>query len=137
MRLPGPEGQQVATYLGWLMHRTLGGVMAGGLFVMPGAVAIMALSFIYVMFGNVGFVAALFFGLKSAVLAIVLEAVQRIGKRALKNNVMRAIAAAAFVGIFLFNAPFPAIILVAGLLGFAGGPPGPPPFSPGRGPCAP
>jgi chromate transporter len=133
MLLPGPEAQQLATYLGWLMHRTLGGVMAGGLFVLPGAVAIMALSFIYVLFGHVGFVAALFFGLKSAVLAIVLEAVQRVGKRALKNNVMRAIAAAAFIGIFFFDAPFPAIILAAGLIGFAGARAGLPQFALGGG----
>src|SRR5271166_3084123 len=85
MLLPGPEAQQLATYIGWLMHGTLGGVMAGGLFVLPGLVAIMALSWIYVLFGHLGVVAALFFGLKSAVLAIVLEAVQRIGRRALKN----------------------------------------------------
>src|SRR5215216_4048782 len=88
MLLPGPEAQQLATYVGWLMHRTLGGIMAGGLFVVPGIVSIMGLSMIYVAFGKVGAVAALFFGLKAAVLAIVLEAVIRIGKRSLKNNVM-------------------------------------------------
>jgi chromate transporter len=80
MLLPGPEAQQLATYIGWLMHRTLGGVMAGGLFILPGVVAIMALSYVYAAFGNVPLVAALFFGLKAAVLAIVLEAVFRIGK---------------------------------------------------------
>src|SRR6516165_7807658 len=120
MLLPGPEAQQLATYIGWLMHRTLGGVMAGGLFVLPGIIAIMALSYVYAAFGNVPLVAALFFGLKAAVLAIVLEAVFRIGKRALKNNVMIALAAAAFVGIFFFNVPFPIIILAAALIGFAG-----------------
>jgi chromate transporter len=129
MLLPGPEAQQLATYLGWLMHRTLGGVMAGGLFVLPGAVAIMALSCIYVLFGAVGFVSALFFGLKCAVLAIVLEAVQRIGKRALTNNVMRAIAAAAFIGIFFFAAPFPAIIIGAAIIGFVGARAGLPQFA--------
>jgi chromate transporter len=100
MLLPGPEAQQLATYIGRLMHRTLGGMMAGGLFVVPGVISIMALSYIYVLFGNVGFVTALFFGLKAAVLAIVLRAVARVGKRALKNNVMYGLAAAAFIAIF-------------------------------------
>ena len=133
MLLPGPEAQQLATYIGWLMHGTLGGVMAGGLFVLPGMVAIMALSWIYVLFGHLGVVAALFFGLKSAVLAIVLEAVQRIGRRALKNGALRAIAAAAFVAIFFFGAPFPAIVIGAGLIGFFGGLAGLPQFLVGGG----
>jgi chromate transporter len=120
MLLPGPEAQQLATYIGWLMHRTLGGIMAGVLFVVPGIIAIMALSYVYAGYGNVPVIVALFFGLKAAVLAIVLEAVVRIGKRSLKNNVMLAIAAAAFVGIFFFNVPFPIIILGAALIGFAG-----------------
>ena len=120
MLLPGPEAQQLATYIGWLMHRTLGGIMAGVLFVVPGIIAIMALSYVYAGYGNVPAIAALFFGLKAAVLAIVLEAVARIGKRSLKNNVMRALAAAAFVGIFFFNIPFPIIILGAALIGFVG-----------------
>jgi chromate transporter len=120
MLLPGPEAQQLATYIGWLMHRTLGGLMAGGLFVVPGIVAIMGLSYVYAAFGSVPLVAALFFGLKAAVLAIVLEAVLRIGRRALKNNVLRGLAAAAFVAIFFFDVPFPIIILGAGLIGFAG-----------------
>ena len=89
MLLPGPEAQQLATYIGWLLHRTRGGVIAGGLFVLPGAIAIMALSWIYVLYGAVGIVSALFFGLKAAVLAIVLQAVVRIGKRALRNTAMR------------------------------------------------
>jgi chromate transporter len=118
MLLPGPEAQQLATYVGWLMHRTLGGIMAGGLFVVPGIIAIMALSYVYAAYGNVPVVVALFFGLKAAVLAIVLEAVVRIGKRALKNNVMVAIAAAAFIGIFFFAVPFPIIIIGAALIGF-------------------
>ncbi len=118
MLLPGPEAQQLATYMGWLMHRTLGGLMAGLLFILPGIVAIMALSWIYALFGNVGFVAALFFGLKAAVLAVVFEAVMRIGKRALKSRVMIAIAAAAFIAIFFFGVPFPLIILTAGIIGF-------------------
>ena len=121
MLLPGPEAQQLATYIGWLMHRTLGGIMAGGLFVLPGVVAIMALSWIYALYGKVGVVAALFFGLKAAVLAIVLEAVVRIGRRALRNRVMIAIAAVAFVAIFFFDVPFPLIILTAGAIGFFGG----------------
>ncbi|HKH27066.1 MAG TPA: chromate efflux transporter [Sphingomicrobium sp.] len=121
MLLPGPEAQQLATYIGWLMHRTLGGVMAGGLFIVPGIVSIMVLSVVYAAFGKVGLVAALFFGLKAAVLAIVLEAVVRIGKKSLKNNVMLALAAAAFIGIFFLDVPFPIIILAAGLIGFFGG----------------
>src|SRR5215204_7103395 len=93
MLLPGPEAQQLATYMGWLLHRTAGGIVAGGLFIVPGVIAIMALSYIYAAYGNVGFVEALFFGLKAAVLAIVIEAVVRVGKRALRNPVMVAIAA--------------------------------------------
>ncbi len=121
MLLPGPEAQQLATYIGWLMHRTLGGIMAGGLFVLPGAVAIMALSYIYAGWGSVPLVVALFFGLKAAVLAIVLQAVMRVGRRALKNRVMQGIAAAAFIAIFFFGMPFPLIILIAGLAGYVGG----------------
>jgi len=121
MLLPGPEAQQLATYLGWLMHGTAGGLMAGGLFILPGAIAIMALSLIYASFGNVGLVAALFFGLKAAVLAIVLQAVVRVGGRALKNNTMRALAATAFLAIFFGDVPFPAIVFGAGLLGYLGG----------------
>ena len=121
MLLPGPEAQQLAAYIGWLMHRTLGGIMAGGLFVLPGAVAIMALSYIYAGWGSVPLVVALFFGLKAAVLAIVLQAVIRVGRRALKNRVMLGIAAAAFIAIFFFGMPFPLIILIAGLAGYVGG----------------
>jgi chromate transporter len=121
MLLPGPEAQQLATYIGWLMHRTLGGIIAGGLFVVPGIIAIMALSYVYAAWGNVPVIVALFFGLKAAVLAIVLEAVFRIGKRALKNNVMITIAALAFIGIFFFNVPFPVIVFGAACVGFIGG----------------
>jgi chromate transporter len=121
MLLPGPEAQQLATYIGWLLHRTKGGLIAGGLFVLPGMIAIMALSWLYALFGNVGPVEALFFGLKAAVLAIVLEAVKRIGGRALRNGVTRLIAAAAFVAIFAFAVPFPLIVLAAGLFGWVGG----------------
>jgi chromate transporter len=121
MLLPGPEAQQLATYIGWLMHRTLGGIIAGGLFVLPGAIAIMALSYVYAAWGNVPIVVALFFGLKAAVLAIVVEAVFRIGGRALRNQVLIGLAAAAFVGIFFFSVPFPIIIFGAALIGFIGG----------------
>ena len=120
MLLPGPEAQQLAIYIGWLLHRTKGGLVAGTLFVLPGFVSIMVLSWIYAAYGNVGIVQALFFGLKAAVLAIVLEAVVRIGRRSLKNNVMRAIAAAAFVAIFFYSVPFPIIILSAAVIGFLG-----------------
>jgi chromate transporter len=128
MLLPGPEAQQLATYIGWLMHRTLGGVMAGGLFVLPGIVAIMLLSYVYAAFGNVPLVVALFFGLKAAVLAIVLEAVVRIGKRALKSRALLMIAAAAFVGIFFFDVPFPVIVFGAASIGFIGAARGAPAF---------
>jgi chromate transporter len=121
MLLPGPEAQQLATYIGWLMHRTLGGIIAGGLFVLPGAIAIMALSYIYAGWGSVPIVVALFFGLKAAVLAIVVEAVFRIGKRALKNGVLIGLAAAAFVSIFFLGVPFPVIVFGAALIGFIGG----------------
>ncbi|OAN63672.1 chromate efflux transporter [Sphingomonas sp. TDK1] len=118
MLLPGPEAQQLATYIGWLMHRTKGGIVAGVLFVLPGAAAIMALSWIYVLYGQVGTVSALFFGLKAAVLAVVLQAVVRIGSRALRSGPARLLAAAAFVLIFFAGVPFPAIILGAGILGW-------------------
>jgi chromate transporter len=121
MLLPGPEAQQLATYVGWLMHRTFGGLMAGGLFILPGVISIMALSYVYAAYGKVGIVAALFFGLKAAVLAIVLEAVVRVGKRALRNGVMVALAALAFVAIFFFGVAFPIIVFGAALLGFVGG----------------
>ena len=119
--LPGPEAQQLAIYIGWLMHKTKGGLVAGILFVLPGVIAIMGLSWIYALFGNVGAVQALFFGLKAAVLAIVVEAVLRIGKRALKNNVLIGLAAAAFIALALFKAPFPVVVLGAGLIGYLGG----------------
>ena len=120
MLLPGPEAQQLATYIGWLMHRTWGGVIAGVLFVLPGVVSIMALSIIYALYGDVGVVGGIFFGLKAAVLAIVLQAVVRIGKRALKNNVMVALAAMSFVAIFFVGVPFPVIVLSAALIGYLG-----------------
>ncbi len=121
MLLPGPEAQQLAVYIGWLMHRTRGGLVAGILFVLPGVVAIMALSLIYASYGNVPIIQAFFFGLKAAVLAIVLEAVVRIARRSLKNRVMLGLAAAAFVAIFFFDVPFPLIVLAAGVVGLVGG----------------
>jgi chromate transporter len=120
MLLPGPEAQQLATYIGWLMHRTLGGLLAGGLFILPGVISIMALSYIYAAYGKVGFVTALFFGLKAAVLAIVVQAVVRIGKKALANHAMVALAVLAFIGIFFFAVPFPIIVFGAALIGFLG-----------------
>jgi chromate transporter len=129
MLLPGPEAQQLATYIGWLLHRTAGGIMAGGLFILPGIISIMGLSYIYAAYGNVGFVAALFFGLKAAVLAIVVQAVVRVGKRALRNRVMIALAAIGFVAIFFFNVPFPIIIIAAGLIGYFGAKSGRPEFA--------
>jgi chromate transporter len=121
MLLPGPEAQQLATYIGWLLHGVRGGLVAGFLFVLPGALAILALSWIYVLYGNVAPVEALFFGLKAAVLAIVVQAVVRIGGRALKSGASRGLAAAAFVTIFFFGAPFPLIVLVAGAIGWFAG----------------
>ncbi len=129
MLLPGPEAQQLATYIGWLMHRTAGGIMAGGLFVLPGVIAIMALSYVYAAYGNIWYVEALFFGLKAAVLAIVLQAVVRVGKRALRNRVMVALAGFAFVAIFFFNVPFPIIIIAAGAIGYYGAMSGRPEFA--------
>ncbi len=129
MLLPGPEAQQLATYIGWLLHRTAGGIMAGGLFVMPGIVSIMVLSIIYAAYGNVGFIEALFFGLKAAVLAIVIQAVVRVGKRALRNRITIGLAAAAFIAIFFFNVPFPIIIIAAGAVGYVGAKTGRPEFA--------
>ena len=133
MLLPGPEAQQLAVYIGWLMHGTRGGVLAGSLFVLPGLIAIMALSWIYVIFGHLTVVSGLFFGLKTAVLAVVLQAVIRVGRRAIRNRVMLALAAAAFVAIFAFAVPFPLIVLAAAILGFAGGRLGRPEFLAGGG----
>src|SRR5207344_3341084 len=129
MLLPGPEAQQLATYIGWLLHRTAGGIMAGGLFIVPGIIAIMGLSYIYAAYGNVGFIEALFFGLKAAVLAIVIQAVVRVGKRALRNRIMIGLAATAFISIFFFNVPFPIIIISAGVIGYFGAKSGRPEFA--------
>ncbi|PKP93613.1 MAG: chromate transporter [Alphaproteobacteria bacterium HGW-Alphaproteobacteria-16] len=121
MLLPGPEAQQLAIYIGWLLHKTKGGLVAGALFVLPGFLAILALSFVYVLLGQVPLVEGLFFGLKAAVLAVVLQAVVRVGSRALKNNVMRSLAVLAFIAIFALDVPFPLIVLAAALIGFVGG----------------
>src|SRR5712675_2422998 len=120
MLLPGPEAHQLAVYIGWLLHRTRGGIVAGALFVLTGLICLGVLSWIYAAFGNVGTVQALFFGLKAAVLAVVLEAVVRVGRRALKSQAMVALAALAFIGIFFFAVPFPIIIAAAAVIGFAG-----------------
>ncbi len=121
MLLPGPEAQQLATYIGWLLHRTAGGLLAGTLFILPGFISILVLSILYASFQQTLFIQALFFGLKPAVMALVVEAVIRIGKRALKNEVMVGLAALAFIAIFFFDVPFPLIILVAALIGYGGG----------------
>ena len=120
MLLPGPEAQQLAIYAGWLLHRTLGGLVAGLLFVLPGLFAIMALSIIYALYGDAGPVGALFFGLKAGVLAIVLHAVVRIGKRALAGPAMITLAGLSFVAIFVFDVAFPLIIAVAAVIGIVG-----------------
>ncbi len=121
MLLPGPEAQQLATYLGWLMHRTRGGIAAGVLFVLPSLIILIALSWLYIAWGETPLVAGLFYGIKPAVTAIVLQAAWRIGSRALKNGALWAIAAAAFVAIFALNVPFPAIVAAAALIGYVGG----------------
>jgi chromate transporter len=121
MLLPGPEATQLATYIGWLLHKTLGGIIAGTLFVLPSAVILWILSYVYVTYGTIPWVISLFYGLKAAVLAIVLSAVLRIGKRALKNPVMWFIAMAAFIALFFFKVPFPAVIATAALVGLIGG----------------
>ncbi len=120
MLLPGPEAQQLATYIGWLMHRTWGGIVAGALFVLPSLFILVALSWIYLAFGQQPVVAGLFYGIKPAVTALVLHAAHRIGTRALKNGWMWGIAAAAFVAIFVFDTPFPAIVAAAALIGWFG-----------------
>src|SRR5215470_15933464 len=121
MVLPGPEAQQLATYIGLLMHRAWGGIVAGGLFVLPSLFILIALSWIYMAFGAQPLVAGLFYGIKPAVTAIVVHAAHRIGSRALKNGWLWAIAAAAFVAFFALDAPFPLIVLGAAAIGFVGG----------------
>lgn len=121
MLLPGPEAQQLATYIGWLLHRTWGGILAGVLFVLPSLLILIILSWLYIAFGDVAVVAGAFYGIKPAVTAIVLHAAHRIGSRALKNGVLWSIAAAAFVAIFALNVPFPLIVVAAALIGYIGG----------------
>ncbi len=121
MVLPGPEAQQLATYLGWLMHGTIGGIVAGALFVLPSLVLMIALSWVYVTFGQLPIVAGIFYGIKPAVTAIVAQAAWRIGGRTLRNGWLMAIAVAAFLAIFPLKVPFPAIVLTAALLGALGG----------------
>ncbi|MEO8155707.1 MAG: chromate transporter, partial [Rhizobacter sp.] len=121
MVLPGPEAQQLATYIGWLMHKSWGGIVAGALFVLPSLFILVGLSWVYVAYGQVPVVAGIFYGIKPAVTALVLHAAHRIGTRALKNRWLWGIAAAAFVAIFAFDAPFPVIVLAAGLIGHFGG----------------
>ena len=133
MVLPGPEAQQLAVYIGWMMHKTWGGIIAGVLFVLPSLFILIFLSWIYLAYGNVPAVAGVLYGIKPAVTAIVLFAAYRIGSRALNNSVLRAMAAAAFVAIFAFNVPFPAIVLAAGLIGYGGGRVAPDKFATGGG----
>lgn len=118
MLLPGPEAQQLATYIGWLMHRTIGGIFAGVLFVLPSLFILIGLSWVYVKFGDLPIIAGLFYGIKPAVVAIVFHATYRIGSRSLKNKFLWGIAALAFITIFVFNLPFPLIVLVAATIGY-------------------
>ena len=138
MLLPGPEAQQLATYIGWLMHRTWGGIVAGALFVLPSLLILIALSWVYMAFGNVPAVAGIFYGIKPTVTAIVLSAAVRIGKRTLGNVWLWSIAVAAFFAIFAFKLPFPLIVLTAGVIGFLGGRVAPDKFAArtGHGPAA-
>jgi len=133
MVLPGPEAQQLTVYIGWLMHRTWGGIVAGTLFVLPSLFILILLTWIYLAFGNVPAVAGVLYGIKPAVTAVVLFAAYRIGSRTLKNGLLMGLAAAAFIAIFAFNVPFPAIILAAGLVGYMGGKYSPDKFAAGGG----
>jgi chromate transporter len=132
MLLPGPEAQQLTIYIGWLLHRVRGGVVAGILFVLPGYLGLMALSVLYAGYGEIGLVQGLFFGLRSAVLAIVLQAVIRLSRRALPNRAMAFVAALAFVALFLFGIPFPLVVVGAALIGWLGDRAGFSAFDPGR-----
>ncbi len=133
MVLPGPEAQQLATYIGWLMHGTLGGIMAGVLFVLPSLAILIALTWIYLAYGNVPVVAGVLYGIKPAVTAIVVFAAYRIGSKALRNGVLWSIAAAAFIAIFAMHIPFPYIVLAAGVIGYLGGRVAPDKFRAGGG----
>jgi chromate transporter len=131
MLLPGPEAQQLATYLGWLMHRTWGGILAGVFFILPSLFILIALSWIYITYGQTPIFAAIFFGIKPAVTAIVLQAAHRIAKRSIRHALLWSVAAASFIAIFVFNLPFPLIIISAGLFGLWGGKKYPEIFKPG------
>jgi chromate transporter len=133
MLLPGPEAQQLATYIGWLLHRTWGGIVAGGLFVLPSLFILMGMSWVYMAFGDVPAIAGLFHGIKPAVTALVVHAAYRVGSRALKNGWLWGIAAAAFISIFAFSIPFPLIVLAAGTVGYFGGRYAPDTFKTGGG----
>ncbi|MDG5974115.1 chromate transporter [Hydrogenophaga taeniospiralis CCUG 15921] len=133
MLLPGPEAQQLATYIGWMLHRTWGGIVAGVLFVLPSLFILIGLSWVYIAYGDVPWVAGLFYGIKPAVTAIVLQAAYRIGSRALKNRWLWGIAAASLVAIFALNVPFPAIVAAAALVGYVGGRMAPQHFATGGG----
>lgn len=133
MVLPGPEAQQLATYIGWLMHRTWGGIIAGGLFVLPSLFILIALTWIYLVWGDVPAIAGMLYGIKPAVTAIVVVAAMRIGMRALKNGVLWGIAAAAFIALFALNVPFPLIVIGAGIIGYIGGQLAPKLFATGGG----
>jgi chromate transporter len=133
MVLPGPEAQQLATYIGWLLHRTRGGIVAGALFVLPSLFILIGLSWIYIAFGEMPLVAGLFYGIKPAVTAIVVQAAHRIGSRALKNSALWAIAAASFVAIFALDVPFPVIVAAAATIGYFGGRIAPDKFKTGGG----
>ena len=133
MLLPGPEAQQLAVYIGWMLHRSWGGIVAGTLFVLPSLFILIALTYVYLAYGDVTFVKGVFNGIKPAVVAIVVFAAWRIGTRALKNNVLWAFAAASFVAIFVFHVPFPYIVLAAGILGYLGGKVAPHKFRAGGG----
>ena len=136
MVLPGPEAQQLATYIGWLMHGTLGGIMAGVLFVLPSLAILIGLTWVYLVYGDVPAVAGVLYGIKPAVTAIVVFAAYRIGARALRNGVLWAMAAAAFVAIFALHVPFPYIVLAAGVIGYLGGQIAPSKFRVGGGQAA-
>jgi len=136
MLLPGPEAQQLATYVGWLLHRSWGGIVAGGLFVLPSLFILIGLSWVYLAFGSLPAIAGVFYGIKPAVTALVIHAAWRIGSRALRNRWLAGIAVAAFVAIFAFDVPFPFIVLAAGLVGHLGGRRAPDRFTLGAGPAA-
>ena len=133
MVLPGPEETQLAAYIGWMMHKTRGGIIAGTLFFLPSLFILIALSWIYMAYGNVPLVAGILYGIKPAVTAIVVFAAYRIGSRALKNAALWSVAAAAFIAIFAFDVPFPYIVLAAGVIGYLGGRIAPDKFATGGG----